>query len=236
MKMTIEKLRIGGIPALLWGEPSRRGMLAVHGSHSSKLDDCVWVLAEEAAAKGYQTLSFDLPQHGERVYEEAPLPSMPEVCRGELALLMDWLRQRYDEVSLFGCSMGAYFSLLAFGDTPVKGAWFLSPVTDMAGLIRGMMGSAGVSEEELAEKKVIPTPFETLYWDYYRYVADHPVREWPHPTQILRGEGDALCPLAAAEAFAARFGCGITRQPGGEHWFHTPEQLEFFRNWLRDTL
>ena len=34
-----------------------------------RIDDCIWVLAEEANVKGYQILSFDLPQHEERVYE-----------------------------------------------------------------------------------------------------------------------------------------------------------------------
>lgn len=234
--MEIEKLHIGGIPALLWGKESRRLILAAHGSHSSKLDDCIWVLAEEAAAKGFRVLSFDLPQHGERVYEEAPLPSMVEVCRRELEELLDYARQRYEEVSFFGCSMGAYFGLLAYGDRPIERAWFLSPVTDMEELIRGLMAQFGITEDALAEKKVIPTPFETLFWDYYAYVKTHPIRAWPHPTHILRGEGDTLCPRAGAEAFADRFGCTLTEQPGGEHWFHTSEELAFYREWLRSHL
>ena len=44
-------------------------LIAAHGSHSSKIDDCIWVLAEEAATKGYQILSFDLPQHGSQEKE-----------------------------------------------------------------------------------------------------------------------------------------------------------------------
>ena len=63
--MNLNKLRIDGIPALLWGEATGRIILAAHGSHSSKIDDCIWILAEEAIKQGYQVLSFDLPQHGE---------------------------------------------------------------------------------------------------------------------------------------------------------------------------
>jgi alpha-beta hydrolase superfamily lysophospholipase len=54
-------------PQFFGGEKSNKIIIAVHGSHSSKIDDCIWVLAEEATKYGYQVLSFDLPQHGERV-------------------------------------------------------------------------------------------------------------------------------------------------------------------------
>ena len=59
--MHLDKLRIGGIPAILWGGPSDHMIIATHGSHSSKIDDCMWVLAKEATRRGYQVLSFDLP-------------------------------------------------------------------------------------------------------------------------------------------------------------------------------
>ena len=57
------------IPTIIWEEPSDKIIIAAHGSHSSKIDDCMWILANEAIKKGYQVLSFDLPWHGERVYE-----------------------------------------------------------------------------------------------------------------------------------------------------------------------
>ena len=53
---------------------------------------------------------------------------------------------------------------------------------------------------------------------------------------LLRGEGDTLCEAAFVRDFAGRFGCSLTEQPGGEHWFHTPEELAFFRAWLREKL
>jgi len=58
------KLKIEGIPALLWGIPADRLIVTVHGFMGSK--DDFELLAEEASLKGYQVLSFDLPQHGER--------------------------------------------------------------------------------------------------------------------------------------------------------------------------
>lgn len=231
--MLAEKLRINGIPAVLWGEKSDRLIIAVHGSHSSKIDDCIWILAEEAAKKGYQVLSFDLPQHGERVYE--PQPLMADKCVTELREVMKFAKRTAEHISVFGCSMGAYFSLLAYeGD--VERAWFLSPVTDMARIIRNIMQFIGVTEDELRERKIIENSIETLYWDYFVYIKNNPVEVWNAPTFILRGENDTLCERECVSVFAESFGCELTEQRGGEHWFHTNEELDFFRNWLKERL
>ena len=232
--MIVEKCKIQGIPAILWGEKSTRLIIAVHGSHSSKIDDCIWILAEEAAKRGYQVLSFDLPKHGERVYEAAPCRA--QNCVKELAHMMEYRKNRAEQISLFGCSMGAYFSLLAYKDTKIHHAWFLSPVVDMGRIIRNMMEQSGITEEELRDRKVIDHPIEPLSWDYYCYVKDHPIIKWKCPTSILRGEYDTLCEYGTVSAFAERFHCRLEEQKGGEHWFHTVEELEFYRKWLQAEL
>ena len=145
--MEVQKLKIGSIPAILWGKDSDKIVVAVHGSHSSKIDDCTWVFAEEAAKRGWQTLSFDLPQHGERVYETGPC--MVDACVEELHAVMAFARERAEMVSVFGCSMGAYFSLLAYVEEKLEKVFFLSPVTDMERVIRNIMYACNISEEEL---------------------------------------------------------------------------------------
>lgn len=232
--MDLTKIRIGGIPAIRWGAPGGRMIIAAHGSRSSKIDDCIWILAEEAVKKGYQVLSFDLPQHGERVYETDRL--MPDRCVRELRAVYAYARERAEEVSLFGCSMGAYFQLLAFADAEIERVWFLSPVTDMERIIRNLMAHCRVTEEEFRARVVVENEFETLYYPYYAYVKEHPVTRWDHETYILRGEHDSLCEYAWVRRFANRFGCELTEQAGGEHWFHTDAELEFFRNWIRPRL
>ena len=52
-------------------------------------------------------------------------------------------------ISLFACSLGAYFSLVAFRDTAFRKCLFLSPVLDMERLIRNMMQWSGVTEDRL---------------------------------------------------------------------------------------
>ena len=101
--MELNKIRINGIPSISWGEPSDKIIIAAHGSHSSKIDDCIWVLAEEAATKGYQVLSFDLPQHGERIYETDFI--MPAECIRELKTMYSYAASQSKAISLFGCSM-----------------------------------------------------------------------------------------------------------------------------------
>jgi len=61
---------IESIPAILWGEPSEKLFIAVHGNMSSKDDEGIVIFAEEAINKGYQALSFDLPEHGDRKVAE----------------------------------------------------------------------------------------------------------------------------------------------------------------------
>lgn len=64
--MKIERTKINNIPAIIWGEKSSKVIIAVHGNMSNKEDEVIKILAEEATSKGYQVLSFDLPEHGER--------------------------------------------------------------------------------------------------------------------------------------------------------------------------
>lgn len=236
--MNVEKLYMKGIPAILWGEDGQRLILAAHGSHSSKIDDCLWVLAEEAVKQGYRVLSFDFPQHGERVYESDLL--MPDECVRELRMLYDVACEKgfSKKISLFGCSMGAYFQLLAFGggDAAIDKAWFLSPVTDMEHIIHQLMTYCHITEEEFEQRVLVENDRETLYYPYYQYVRRHPITVWPHKTYLLRGEKDTLCEASRVADFARRFSCELTEQKGGEHWFHTEAQLTFFRQWLRERL
>lgn len=232
--VTVEKLKINNIPAILWGNKSTKLIIAVHGNHSSKIDDCIWILAEEASKCGYQVLSFDLPKHGERAHETEPC--MVQNCVKELAAVMDYGKQRAEEISLFGCSMGAYFSLLAYKDEKIRHTWFLSPVVDMMRVIHHIMNQVGVTEEQLREKGTIDNPIEPLYWEYYCYVKENPILNWQSPTSILRGEYDTLCEYKVVSDFAERFGCRLEEEKGGEHWFHTPEELAYYRKWLQTQL
>ena len=220
---------IGHIPAIVWGETSDRAYLFVHGKKSCKEE--AQRFAALAASRGFQTLSFDLPEHDSRQSDPTPC----DVWNGvrELGLVGDYASQRWHIVSLFANSLGAFFSLLAYRDYPFRDVMFLSPILDMERLIHNMMTWAGVDEETLKDKQKIPTPYgETLDWDYYQYVKAHPIDKWNTPTAILYGSKDSLTEREVADNFAARFGAELTVMEGGEHYFHTEAQLAFLDQWL----
>ena len=225
--------QIGHIPAVLWGPPSKRVIVAVHGAQSSKTDIPFRLLAE--AFSDCQVLSFDLPEHGDR--KDGPIPCKPPVCVRELSAVLDYAESRWASVGIFAVSMGAYFSLLACRERNICHAWFLSPVVDMERLTRDMMGWFHISEACLKQEQAIPTPMgQTLYWDDACYIRSHPIDRWPFPTDILRGAGDTLAAKETVTAFSERFSCHLRTVKGAEHWFHTPEDLEALSLWFRETL
>ena len=137
------------------------------------------------------------------------------------------------DVTLIANSIGAYFSLHAGIDRLIRRAYFISPILDMEKLITGMMAQAGVTETELEAKGHIPTAFgEELSWAYLRWVREHPLR-WEAPTEILYGSLDTLTARETAETFAEAHQAGLTILEGGEHWFHTEEQMAFLDAWIR---
>ena len=233
MQKIIEKIHINSIPALVWGSSSEKIIVAIHGNLSDKADEPISILSEIAALHGYQVLSFDLPEHGDRKTEKTPCKV--QNCVEELKTVMNYAREKWQIVSLFGVSMGAYFSLLAYREMPIEHAWFLSPVVDMEQIIQNLMKASSVLEEQLEREQTIQMPFgQTLYWDYLVYVRNNRIEKWDIPTDILFGENDDVCDTNIIKDFSERFDCSLTTVSRAEHWFHTPEQLNALRSWLEN--
>jgi alpha-beta hydrolase superfamily lysophospholipase len=233
--MIKKDLLIDNILAILWGENSSKLFVAVHGNMSHKADAPISILAEEAVSLGYQVLSFDLPQHGDRKNESTPCKV--QNCVSDLCKIIHYAQTKTDDISLFACSMGAYFSLLAFKKIPLRQCLFLSPVVNMERIINNMMNWFNVSEEQLNTEQEILTPIgQILYWDYYCYVKENPITRWNSPTAILYGKEDNICEYDIVSSFSKNFSCDLEVMENGEHYFHTPEHLSFYRQWLADHL
>lgn len=150
----------------------------------------------------------------------------------EIREAVEKLRPGYHSISLIANSIGAFFSMSAGIDARIRRAWFISPIVEMERLIRNRMLRANVTEEELQRRGVIPTSFgEDLSWTYLCYVKEHPV-QWNVPTEILYGSRDDLTDYGTITAFAKAHRAGLTVMDGGEHWFHTPEQMAFLDRWI----
>ena len=142
------------------------------------------------------------------------------------------LKEACSDITLVANSIGAYFSMCAGIGPMIRRAYFISPIVDMERLIREMMAQSGVTEAELTEKGIVTTPpGDALSWEYLCYAREHPA-QWTVPTEILYGEYDALTSYETVSAFAQRCGAGLTVMKGGEHWFHTEEQMHFLDGWI----
>ncbi|MGN0505634.1 MAG: alpha/beta hydrolase [Lachnospiraceae bacterium] len=226
--MKKEVLKVEDIPAVLWGKSSDRIYIYVHGKMSQK--EYAERFAEIAEEKGYQTLSFDLPEHGER-------NSKAYRCdiwngRKDLNAIADYVFGKWDTVCLYACSLGAYFSLNTYNSRAFEKCLLQSPIVDMEWLVKQMMLWSDVSEKQLEREQEIETEIDTLRWDYYQYILSHPVKEWKIPTSILYGGLDHLQPREALEAFAERFDAELTISEKSEHPFMGPEDAPVVDRWL----
>jgi len=226
------RIEINHIPTLVWGEKSDKVYLCVHGKMSSKESaEGIAIIAEQ---RGYQTISFDLPGHGERQNEDKRC----DIWNGirDLTAIGDYVFANWKEVSLYACSLGAYFCLNAYHTREIKKCLFQSPILDMEYLIKQMMIWFEISEERLAQEKEIDTPIDLMTWDYYQYVKEHPVPKWDVPTGILFAGRDMFQSIEIVKNFANKFNCVLTVSENSEHPFMGEEDGAIVEQWLRDNL
>ncbi len=229
----VQKMNLDKIPAVLYGEPSDKAYLFVHGMNGCKEEAAAF--AEIACPKGYQVLSIDLPEHGERKGKKERIN--PQTAVPELSAVFSYMKSRWSEISLRANSIGAHFSMLALEGEDVCKALFVSPIVDMERLIADMMGWAGVDERELREQGEIVTAFgQTLSWDYLTWEREHPVSCWRCPTAILYAGGDNMTDRQTMEQFSAAPNVKLSIMESGEHWFHTPEQLRVLKAWEQENV
>ena len=160
----------------------------------------------------------------------------PWDAKSEFSDYFDSIIPEYNKTILIANSIGAYFSLISLADKKIEKAMLLSPIVDMERLILDMMTRANISEEELSIKKEIETPFgETLSWEYLSYVRKNPIH-WNIPTGILYAEKDNMTSISTITDFSKKINANITVMSGGEHWFHTKEQMDFLDNWIKSNI
>ena len=231
--MKTEHSFIGNIPALVCGEKSDRAYLFVHGQSGCKEEGVAF--AELACPEGFQVLSIDLPEHGERKGESCgfnPWTAVPE-----LQTVFACMKSRWREISLRANSIGAHFSMLAFCGEDLRKSLFVSPIVDMERLISDMMGWAGVTDKQLCERGEIETDFgQTLSWKYLTWEREHHIQSWNCPTAILYAGRDNMTDRETMERFAALNNASLTVMESGEHWFHTSGQLAVLREWERQNI
>ena len=198
----------------------KKAMLYIHGKGGS---------GEEA--EHYRRLLADYDVIGFDYRSQTPWEA-----KEEFTAVFDAYARQYGSIIVLANSIGAFFTMSALAGQKLEKALFISPIADMEKLITDMMTGAGVTEDQLWDKKEIPTEFgETLSWEYLCYVREHPI-VWEVPTHILWGEQDNLTSRETILEFARKTGAALTVMKGGEHWFHTEEQMAFLDAWIRKSL
>lgn len=230
--MLKEKIYIGNIPVIILGEKSEKAYIFVHGKMSNK--ESAQAFAEIAAGKGCQTISFDLPEHGERTDKEYKCNIINGIA--DLTLVGNYVFDHWKSISLFGCSLGAFFSLHAFRNRYFHNCLFQSPIVDMEYLIRQMFLWFHITEEELKTKGEVNTPIDTMSWSYYTYIKEHPIDKWTAPTHILYGAKDNLQSRKVINAFADRFNCRLTVAENSEHSFMDTYDETIVETWIMNNL
>ena len=223
---------INSIPAIIWGDDSDKVFIHVHGKMSRK--EYAEHFAGIAEKKGWQTISFDLPEHGERTNQAYRC----DIWNGmkDLSVIADHAFSNWNKVSLFACSLGAYFALNTYADRKFDQILFQSPIVDMKWLVEHMMIWSNVTEEQLKQEQEIETPIDTLRWDYYRYIVEHPVRKWHKDTQILYGALDTLQEMKCLRDFAEKFEAKLTISEKSGHAFMGENDPIILNEWLKKTI
>jgi alpha-beta hydrolase superfamily lysophospholipase len=199
---------------------------------SSKEDVPIRILSEEASNLGIQVLSFDLPEHGDRK-DEATLCKIEE-CVFDLNKIYSYAQNNADNIRLCANSMGAYFSLSAYKNKPIRQSLFLSPVLDMERLIHNMMEWFSIVRMIYRLKvQFLHRSGKHSTGIYYQYVINNPITKWDVPTSILYGRHDNICEYETVKHFSEKHSCELIVSDNSEHYFHTDNDMLIYRNWLR---
>ena len=147
------------------------------------------------------------------------------------------LTKPYDEVVVVANSIGCLYSYECLSSFNIKQAFFISPVASMYEIIKGMMKMNNISLEELKEKKLIQVQGGILLsYEYLMYFSTYK-DNWKVPTEILYGTEDKLVSLSSVKQFVDNHSdCSLIIKEGAGHHFHSDEEKEFIRNWIKGNL
>ena len=193
-----------------------KAILYIHGKGGSASESTIFA----ETCRGFDVLGVD--------YDDDDLPC---VVKSKIISAYNSARDKYDVIYILANSIGAYFAMLSLGECEIEKALFISPVVDLEAIIMAMMKAAGISEEDLRTQGKIGA----FSWEYLRFIRENPVT-WNTFTGILYAEGDELISRQSIDKFIVAHNARLTIMHGGEHWFHTEEQLAFLNNWLSDSL
>ena len=184
---------------------------------------------------GYQVLSIDLPEHGERKHGEEKICAVDSgagAANGDKTLSKQMEANQFAGEQhwriLFNAGDGKRQyrkGAVCFADCGYGTADFDNDAP------------AKVTEAQRQEKGKIVTDFgQTLSWQYLCWIREHALQNWAIPMAVLYAGRDTMTDYETIETFAKKHAAKLTVYEQGEHRFHTPEQLEVLKKWERGNL
>ena len=128
----------------------------------------------------------------------------PKETGKEIHTFVESLKSRYENIILIANSIGAFFSMYADLKGLIQKAYFISPIVSLEGFVCDQPEWMNLQEPN-----------------------------WTIPTVILYGSRDNLTSFETISEFAKKHGADLTIMDGGEHWFHTEDQMQFLDDWIR---
>ena len=147
------------------------------------------------------------------------------------------LTKGYDEVMVIANSIGAFYTYEYLNEFKIKKAFFISPVVSMFQQIVDIMAMYGIKDKELERKKIIELDDGSiLSYEFYQHVSNDDV-EWNVPTEILYGAFDEVVYVGSMMEFLENHpNCKLTVKSESEHFFSSPEEMKFIKNWINNNL
>ena len=147
------------------------------------------------------------------------------------------LTKGYDEVVVIANSIGAFYTYEYLNEFKIKKAFFISPVVSMFQQIVDIMAMYGIKDKELERKKIIELDDgSVLSYEFYQHVSNDDV-EWNVPTEILYGAFDEVVYVGSMMEFLENHpSCKLTVKSESEHFFSSPEEMKFIKNWINNNL
>lgn len=187
--------------------------------------------AEILCSKGVQVISFDLPEHGERK-NHLPIHTVKQAI-DDMQNIMNYAKQHYDTIDVIGCSLGAYYTLLAYINESIRKANFLSPVVDLIELTHEMLenDNRSISDVYLHSQITLSNGIIVRLEDY-EYLQNHKIDTIRYPISILYGSKDTLIRKESIINFIHKYPCELIVSENSAHYFYTEEDMKHIKDWL----
>ena len=206
-----------------------------HGFGGHKDNSAAEKFAQRMTSKyrGTALVTFNWPCHGDDVKKKLAL----EDCGAYLALVVNFLRKKYDQAELYayGTSFGGYLMLkfIIEQGSPFRKITLRCPAVNMYEVLtRTIMENEEL--DKLRKGKEISVGFDRKVPVSPRFLEElqeHDVRErdyldWAEDMLILHGTADEIVPFDAAQKFCEEQLIEFVPVEGADHRFRDPKKMD----------